>query len=130
MHTEKAEEVPNVRYVAADVTDEAEMRATSGMISSTQPPLRLVANCAGIAPAARVLSSRGAHDLDLFRKTLEVNLLGTSTSCDSHQNSSPSKPADGNGQRRVPAPSFYVIVWAAIIPLHGLLIAAHYAGTP
>ncbi len=40
-------------------------------------PLRLVVNCAGIAPARRILSSRGAHDLATFQKTIAVNLVGT-----------------------------------------------------
>jgi NAD(P)-dependent dehydrogenase (short-subunit alcohol dehydrogenase family) len=40
-------------------------------------PLRLVVNCAGIAPARRILSSKGAHDLATFQKTIAVNLVGT-----------------------------------------------------
>jgi NAD(P)-dependent dehydrogenase (short-subunit alcohol dehydrogenase family) len=42
-----------------------------------QPPLRIVVNCAGIAPAKRILSSRGVHELDVYRRTIEVNLIGT-----------------------------------------------------
>jgi NAD(P)-dependent dehydrogenase (short-subunit alcohol dehydrogenase family) len=34
-------------------------------------------NCAGIATAGRVLSRRGAHDLDVFARVVSVNLVGT-----------------------------------------------------
>ena len=38
---------------------------------------RIVVNCAGIAPGARILGRNGPHDLALFRKVIEVNLIGT-----------------------------------------------------
>ena len=63
-----------IRYVAADVTDEEQVAAALATISS---PLRLVVNCAGIAPAVRLLSSKGVHDLPTFRRTIDVNLVGT-----------------------------------------------------
>lgn len=34
-------------------------------------------NCAGIAPTARTISKHTAHDLDLFKSTLTVNLVGS-----------------------------------------------------
>lgn len=66
-----------VRLVAADVTDEEQILAVLERIGSDDPPLRIVVACAGIAPAQRVLSSRGTHDLATFRRTVEVNLVGT-----------------------------------------------------
>lgn len=39
---------------------------------------RVLVNCAGIAPGARVIGKDGApHSLDLFRKGVEINLIGT-----------------------------------------------------
>ncbi|WP_029012996.1 SDR family NAD(P)-dependent oxidoreductase [Niveispirillum irakense] len=40
-------------------------------------PARIAVNCAGIAPPAKILGRDGPHDLDLFRKVIEVNLIGT-----------------------------------------------------
>jgi NAD(P)-dependent dehydrogenase (short-subunit alcohol dehydrogenase family) len=40
-------------------------------------PLRLVVNCAGIAPPARVVGKNGPHDLALFERVVRVNLIGT-----------------------------------------------------
>lgn len=62
--------------VAGDVASEADvtgaLEAAAGL-----GPLRVVVNCAGIAPAARVVGRNGAHDLALFERTLRVNLVGT-----------------------------------------------------
>jgi NAD(P)-dependent dehydrogenase (short-subunit alcohol dehydrogenase family) len=73
---EKAPPLDGVTYVAADVTDEAQVAAALALVTAASP-LRLVVNCAGIAPARRLLSSTGVHDLDTFRRTIEVNLVGT-----------------------------------------------------
>lgn len=34
-------------------------------------------NCAGIAPAAKTVAQAGPHDLDLFKRTLQINLVGS-----------------------------------------------------
>jgi NAD(P)-dependent dehydrogenase (short-subunit alcohol dehydrogenase family) len=65
---------PGVTYIAADVTDEEQVAAA---LRGADAPLRLVVNCAGIAPAIRLLSSKGVHDLASFRRTLDVNVVGT-----------------------------------------------------
>src|SRR5690606_30691414 len=72
---EKAETIAGVTYVAADVTSEEEVRAALG--TETSSPLRIVVNCAGIAPAELTVSSRGAHSLDMFQRVIDINLVGT-----------------------------------------------------
>jgi NAD(P)-dependent dehydrogenase (short-subunit alcohol dehydrogenase family) len=62
--------------VAGDVTSEADVTAALDAACALGP-LRVVVNCAGIAPAARVVGRAGPHDLALFERTLRVNLLGT-----------------------------------------------------
>ena len=48
-------------------------------------PLRSVVNCAGIGWATRTIGKDGeyasAHDLDLYRRVIEVNLIGTFNVC-------------------------------------------------
>ena len=39
--------------------------------------INCLVNCAGIAVGAKVVSSRGMHDLGLFEKVLKVNLIGS-----------------------------------------------------
>jgi NAD(P)-dependent dehydrogenase (short-subunit alcohol dehydrogenase family) len=65
-----------VHLVGADVTDEAQVAAAFALVDPGAP-LRVAVNCAGIAPARRILSSKGVHELDLFRRTIEINLVGT-----------------------------------------------------
>ena len=71
---EKATALDGVTFAAADVTDEAQVGAALATIAS---PLRLVVNCAGIAPAIRLLSSKGVHDVASFERTIDVNTVGT-----------------------------------------------------
>jgi NAD(P)-dependent dehydrogenase (short-subunit alcohol dehydrogenase family) len=66
-----------VRLFGGDVTSEEDVLAALATIAAGDPPLRLVVNCAGIAPARRILSSKGAHDLATFQKTIAINLVGT-----------------------------------------------------
>lgn len=70
-----SEKLESVSYVAADVTDEDQVRAAFASIEPAS--LRLVVNCAGIAPARRILSSRGPHDLATIQRTIDVNIVGT-----------------------------------------------------
>ncbi|MBX7200653.1 MAG: SDR family NAD(P)-dependent oxidoreductase [Rhodospirillaceae bacterium] len=63
--------------LACDITDAASTENALKQASDAHGPARLVVNCAGIAPAAKVVGKNGAHDLALFRKVIEVNLIGT-----------------------------------------------------
>ena len=65
-----------VSLIGGDVTSEEDVLAALSALDASRP-LRLVVNCAGIAPARRILSSKGAHDLATFQKTIAVNLVGT-----------------------------------------------------
>ena len=73
---ERAAAHEGVRLVGADVTSETDVTAALAQLP-TDKPLRLVVNCAGIAPPSRILGKDGPHDLALFRKVIEVNLVGT-----------------------------------------------------
>ncbi|WP_158879918.1 SDR family NAD(P)-dependent oxidoreductase [Amycolatopsis anabasis] len=74
---EKAEQVDGVTYVEADVTNSEQVQAAVDQAAASGSPLRIVVNCAGVGWAGRIISKHGPHDLELFRKVLEVNLLGT-----------------------------------------------------
>jgi NAD(P)-dependent dehydrogenase (short-subunit alcohol dehydrogenase family) len=73
---ESAPVIDGLRYVAADVTSSDDVEAALATIDAERP-LRLVVNCAGIAPARRILSSKGPHDLATFQRTVDINLVGT-----------------------------------------------------
>jgi NAD(P)-dependent dehydrogenase (short-subunit alcohol dehydrogenase family) len=59
------------------VTSEAEVTQVLHRVAEEHGPARLVVNCAGVGHSARLLSRDGVHSLDLFRKVIDVNLIGT-----------------------------------------------------
>jgi len=64
-------------FAPADVTDAAQV-AEAVAHATDQAPLRIAVNCAGIAPASKVLDRSGAPvGLDTFAKVIQINLLGT-----------------------------------------------------
>ncbi|MYR07593.1 SDR family NAD(P)-dependent oxidoreductase [Gordonia sp. SID5947] len=74
---DKAEAVTGVTLLAADVTSEIDVRAAIDTVTDTAPPLRATINCAGVGWAARILGKDGPHDLSLFQKIININLVGT-----------------------------------------------------
>ena len=64
-------------FVKADVTSEAEVQAAIDEAVANRGGLHGVVNAAGIAPPAKVLGKNGPHALDLFEKTIRINLTGT-----------------------------------------------------
>ncbi len=73
---EVAEEF-NGTFAAADVTDPEQVAAAVRTASATAP-LRVVVNCAGIAPPAKVLDRDGnPSPLADFERIIRINLIGT-----------------------------------------------------
>jgi NAD(P)-dependent dehydrogenase (short-subunit alcohol dehydrogenase family) len=67
-----------------------------------EQPLRVVINCAGIGPSARVLSRKGPHDLSLFAKILHINVVGSFNVLRlAAEVMSRNEPVDATGQRGV-----------------------------
>ncbi|MBI2824623.1 MAG: 3-hydroxyacyl-CoA dehydrogenase [Planctomycetia bacterium] len=65
------------RFVKTDVTDASSVRAAIEEAQRTYGGLRGAVNCAGVGVAIRVLGKEGPHDLDIFSRVVEVNLIGT-----------------------------------------------------
>jgi NAD(P)-dependent dehydrogenase (short-subunit alcohol dehydrogenase family) len=67
-------------FTHVDVTDTAQITAAVDRASELAP-LRVLVNSAGIGPAARTVGRDGtfdsAHDLDLYKKVIAINLIGT-----------------------------------------------------
>lgn len=63
--------------IACDVSDEASVEAAIAQAAAAHGEARILVNCAGIASGMKTIGKDGPHPLDLFRKVLEVNLLGT-----------------------------------------------------
>ncbi|MEX8497487.1 3-hydroxyacyl-CoA dehydrogenase [Leptothrix ochracea] len=63
-------------FVRCNVALEDDGRAVVAKATALGKLMGLV-NCAGIAPAAKTVGKNGAHALELFSKTISVNLIGS-----------------------------------------------------
>jgi len=64
------------RFALTDMADEASGRAAVEATVNAFGGLHGLVNCAGIAPAEKVLGKDGPPDLGLFAKVMRVNLIG------------------------------------------------------
>ena len=64
-------------FAQADVTDAASVTEAIDAACTAMGGIDVCVNCAGIASAARTVGRDGPHDLDLFRRTIEINLIGS-----------------------------------------------------
>jgi len=64
-------------FVAADVTDAEAVGAAVERAAGAEGGLRISVCCAGIGWAERVAHKGGPHNLELFTKVIQVNLIGT-----------------------------------------------------
>jgi NAD(P)-dependent dehydrogenase (short-subunit alcohol dehydrogenase family) len=66
------------RFVAVDVTDEAAVEAALAKAEGLNGKARILVNCAGIGPPAKVIGRDGqALPLGDFAKIVNINLLGS-----------------------------------------------------
>lgn len=65
------------RFAQADVSDEAAAQAVIDCAIQNFGALHGLVNCAGIAPAEKVLSKKGVHALGSFERVIRVNLVGS-----------------------------------------------------
>lgn len=63
--------------IECDVTNEEDAEQKLEKLATEWGNPEVLINCAGIAPAQRILGREGPHSLSLFRKVIEVNLIGT-----------------------------------------------------
>lgn len=64
--------------ISADVCQEHDMKQALITIKKhygTMP--RICINCAGIAPAARIVGKDNIHELELFNQVMQINVVGT-----------------------------------------------------
>ncbi len=70
------EPLEGTTFVAADVTSAPDVAAAVG-VATGLGTLRILVNCAGIAPANRVVGRDGPLALELFERAIRINLIGT-----------------------------------------------------
>ena len=63
--------------LVCDVSDAGAVEDAIARARDAHGPARICVNCAGIAPAQRIVGRDGPAPLDGFRRVVEVNLIGT-----------------------------------------------------
>ncbi len=63
-------------FVKTDITASLEVAAAINLALEQFQRIDIVINCAGIAPGMKIAGKKGPHNLETFRKTIEVNLIG------------------------------------------------------
>ena len=65
-------------FARTDVSDEASVSEAVAAAETLGGPLRVAVSCAGIGWAARTVDREGKpHNLDVYRKVIDINLIGT-----------------------------------------------------
>lgn len=89
-------------YVHTDVTN-AEEVTQAVETAKRMAPLWSLVSCAGVGWAARTIGKDGeyssAHDLELYRKVIEINLIGSFNCIRLAATAMSQNPADHDGQR-------------------------------
>ncbi|MBD9628839.1 MULTISPECIES: 3-hydroxyacyl-CoA dehydrogenase [Pseudomonadaceae] len=67
----------NARFIRTDVCSEADGKAAVQLALDAFGALHGLANCAGVAPAEKVIGRNGVHGLESFTRTININLIGT-----------------------------------------------------
>jgi NAD(P)-dependent dehydrogenase (short-subunit alcohol dehydrogenase family) len=63
--------------VACNVSSADDAQRAVAHVANKLGTARILVNCAGIANAGRIVGRDGPHDLDLYRRVIEVNLIGS-----------------------------------------------------
>lgn len=71
-----ADEIGGVGF-GCDVSSAESLEAAVAAAAEAHGAARIAISCAGIAPPAKIVGRDGPQPLDTFRKTIEVNLIGT-----------------------------------------------------
>ncbi|MGN6259945.1 MAG: SDR family NAD(P)-dependent oxidoreductase [Ralstonia sp.] len=109
-------------YVCADVTSE-EGAKDAFNAAAALGTLRGLVNCAGIAPAEKVVGKQGPHAIGSFLRTLNINLGGTFNMIRLAAEIMQQQPADDDGERGV------IVNTASVAAFDGQIGQAAYAAS-
>ncbi|MFW8608313.1 3-hydroxyacyl-CoA dehydrogenase [Rhizobium beringeri] len=113
----------DARFVKADVSDGEEGAVAVAAAVAAFGDLRGLVNCAGVAPAEKVVGRDGPHRLESFARTVSINLIGTFNmirlAAAAIQNAEP----DAEGERGV------IVNTASVAAFDGQIGQAAYAAS-
>ncbi|SDI16636.1 3-hydroxyacyl-CoA dehydrogenase [Pseudomonas panipatensis] len=111
------------RFVRTDVTSEADGRAAVDAALESFGALHGLANCAGVAPAEKILGRNGVHGLESFARTVNINLIGSFNMLRLAAEAMARNTPDAGGERGV------IINTASVAAFDGQIGQAAYAAS-
>ena len=118
----EAELGANARFVQTDVTSDESAR-NAFAVAQSMGQLRGLVNCAGVAPAEKVVGKEGAHKLDSFSRTITINLIGSFNMIRLAAEIMSASAPDETGERGV------IVSTASVAAFDGQLGQAGYAAS-
>ncbi|KSW27857.1 MULTISPECIES: 3-hydroxyacyl-CoA dehydrogenase [unclassified Pseudomonas] len=113
----------SARFVRTDVTSEADGRAAVEAALESFGALHGLANCAGVAPAEKVLGRNGPHGLESFSRTININLVGSFNMLRLAAEAMARNEPDAGGERGV------IVNTASVAAFDGQIGQAAYAAS-
>jgi len=110
-------------FLSCDVTSPESTEAALAAAREAHGPCGVAVNCAGIAPAGKILGRDGVMPLDDFRRVIEVNLIGTFNVLRLAAADMASREANADGERGV------IINTASIAAYEGQIGQAAYSAS-
>ncbi|WP_113910983.1 3-hydroxyacyl-CoA dehydrogenase [Roseovarius dicentrarchi] len=114
---------PQAAFAKVDVCDEASAEGAIAACGDTFGDLHGLVNCAGVAPSEKVVGRKGAHQLDSFTRTIQINLIGTFNMLRLAAAAMMNTQPDENGERGV------IVNTASIAAFDGQIAQAAYAAS-
>ncbi|MDD2883415.1 MAG: 3-hydroxyacyl-CoA dehydrogenase [Dechloromonas sp.] len=111
------------RFVEADVADEASAAQVFAVALAEFGAVHGLVNCAGVAPAEKVLGKDGPHRLASFSRVININLVGTFNMIRLAAEAMMRHAPDAGGERGV------IINTASVAAYEGQLGQAAYAAS-
>jgi len=112
----------NGKCIRCDVTSDADGK-TVVQAALALGSLRGLVNCAGVAPAVKTVGKEGPHPLDIFQRTVNINLVGTFNMARLAADAMTGNDANEQGERGV------IINTASVAAFDGQMGQAAYAAS-
>lgn len=113
----------NARFVETDVASEASALNAVQTAVSVFGGLHGLVNCAGVAPAEKVVGKEGPHRLESFAKVININLIGTFNMIRLAADAMMKVEPDASGERGV------IVNTASVAAFEGQLGQAAYSAS-
>jgi NAD(P)-dependent dehydrogenase (short-subunit alcohol dehydrogenase family) len=113
----------SARGMVTDVSQESSAQAAVNACIEAFGALHGLVNCAGIVGAQKILGKEGPHDLDSFRRVIDVNLIGSFNLLRLASAAIANGAADNGGERGV------IINTASVAAYDGQIGQAAYAAS-